>query len=133
VKYLLGRRLVLLENLERVETHEAAVRTNDRLNRHDSLTACCRYGLAMRRCRLKDDVEVAEVAEADVPVGLLAHWTGKRSPSLIEQPPSRALIPSFHAVKVRSSTNSVVCEHLFVTSQGSAHGRFTRAIQQRNL
>lgn len=25
------------------------------------------------------------------------------------------------------------CEHLFVTSQGTAHGRFTRAIQQRNL
>ena len=25
------------------------------------------------------------------------------------------------------------CEHLFVTSQGSAHGRFTRAIQTRNL
>ena len=24
------------------------------------------------------------------------------------------------------------CEHLFVTSQGSAHGRFTSAIQQRN-
>ena len=24
-------------------------------------------------------------------------------------------------------------EHTFVTSQGSAHGRFTRAIQQRNL
>src|SRR6516225_3326032 len=26
-----------------------------------------------------------------------------------------------------------LCEHLFVTSQGSAHGRLTRAIQQRNL
>jgi hypothetical protein len=26
-----------------------------------------------------------------------------------------------------------VCEHLFVTPQGSAHGRFTRAIQPRNL
>jgi hypothetical protein len=25
------------------------------------------------------------------------------------------------------------CEHVFVTSQGSAHGRFTRAIQQGNL
>jgi hypothetical protein len=25
------------------------------------------------------------------------------------------------------------CEHAFVTSQGSAHGRFTRALQQRNL
>ena len=27
----------------------------------------------------------------------------------------------------------LACEHSFVTSQGSAHGRFTRAIQQRNL
>lgn len=26
-----------------------------------------------------------------------------------------------------------VCEHLFVTPRGTAHGRFTRAIQQRNL
>ena len=25
------------------------------------------------------------------------------------------------------------CEHLFVTSQGSAHGKFTRAIKQGNL
>jgi hypothetical protein len=25
------------------------------------------------------------------------------------------------------------CEHVFVTSQGTAHGRFTRAIQERNL
>jgi hypothetical protein len=25
------------------------------------------------------------------------------------------------------------CEHTFVTSQGSPHGRFTRAIQQHNL
>jgi hypothetical protein len=25
------------------------------------------------------------------------------------------------------------CEHAFVTSEGSAHGRFSRAIQQRNL
>jgi len=30
-------------------------------------------------------------------------------------------------------TLSAVCEHAFVTSQGSASGRFTRAIQQRNL
>jgi hypothetical protein len=26
-----------------------------------------------------------------------------------------------------------MCEHLFVAWQGSAHGRFTRAIEQRNL
>jgi hypothetical protein len=26
-----------------------------------------------------------------------------------------------------------LCEHSFVTSQGTAHGRFTRAIEQRNL
>jgi hypothetical protein len=26
-----------------------------------------------------------------------------------------------------------VCEHAFATSQGSAHGRFNRAIQQRQL
>jgi hypothetical protein len=26
-----------------------------------------------------------------------------------------------------------VCEHVFLTSQGTAGGRFTRAIQQRNL
>jgi len=32
-----------------------------------------------------------------------------------------------------SSWPRVVCEHPFVTSQGSARGRFTRAIQQRNL
>jgi hypothetical protein len=28
---------------------------------------------------------------------------------------------------------SFLCEHAFVTSQGSPHGRFTRAIQTRNL
>jgi hypothetical protein len=28
---------------------------------------------------------------------------------------------------------AVACEHAFLTSQGTAHGRFTRAIQQRNL
>jgi hypothetical protein len=33
----------------------------------------------------------------------------------------------------RKDSESQPCEHLFVTSQGSAHGRFTRAIQQRNL
>jgi hypothetical protein len=32
----------------------------------------------------------------------------------------------FHASRDR-------CEHLFVTSQGSAHGRFTRAIKESNL
>jgi hypothetical protein len=30
-------------------------------------------------------------------------------------------------------TTTAACEHAFGTSQGSAHGRFTRAIQQRNL
>src|SRR5437588_7099994 len=32
-----------------------------------------------------------------------------------------------------SYPSRALCEHSFVTSQGSAHGRFTRAIQQRNL
>jgi hypothetical protein len=32
-----------------------------------------------------------------------------------------------------STRRPSLCEHAFVTSQGSAHGRFTRAIQQRNL
>lgn len=33
----------------------------------------------------------------------------------------------------RLSREAPSCEHVFVTSQGTAHGRFTRFIQQRNV
>lgn len=36
-------------------------------------------------------------------------------------------------VRPPKTANAPFCEHAFVTSQGSAHGRFSRAIQQRNL
>ena len=36
-------------------------------------------------------------------------------------------------LRVLCHSRLVTCEHAFATSQGSVRGRFTRAIQQRNL
>lgn len=40
-------------------------------------------------------------------------------------------MPKVETLESTSATKA--CEHAFVTSQGTAHGRFTRAVQQRNL
>jgi hypothetical protein len=41
-------------------------------------------------------------------------------------------VPTARARRVRR-LQSCVCEHLFVSLQGSAHGRFTRAVQTKNV